>query len=85
VKLNSIEREIHSFLLEEALAAKNIRSLDLDDSLFASGAMDSAVVMQLVVFCEENFGIEIPDSEVVPENFATLRALARLVQRSKKT
>jgi acyl carrier protein len=84
MKLNSVEREIRDFLLEDALAAKNIRALEPDDSLFKSGALDSLVVMKVVAFCEENFGIEIPDHEVVPENFATVRALAKLVERARK-
>lgn len=36
-----------------------------------------------VAFCEETFGIEIRDEEVVPENFESVRALSRLIKRAQ--
>ncbi|HVN64144.1 MAG TPA: phosphopantetheine-binding protein [Candidatus Binataceae bacterium] len=84
MKVSSLEREIRDFLLEEALAPRNIRTLEPDESLFKTGAIDSMVVMKAVAFCEENFGIEIPDEEIIPENFTSVRALARLIERTRR-
>jgi len=36
-----------------------------------------------VAFCEETFGIEIRDEEVIPENFESVRALSRLIKRAQ--
>ena len=40
-------------------------------------------VTRLVVFAERRLRARIPDTEVVAENFATLRALVALVERHR--
>jgi acyl carrier protein len=47
------------------------------------GALDSTDVLRLVVHVEERNGVRIEDADLVPENFATVRALAELI-RSKR-
>jgi len=56
--------------------------IDLDDDLFELG-LDSMGVTRLVVFAERRLRARIPDTEVVAENFATLRALVALVERHR--
>lgn len=45
-------------------------------------AMDSAGLMELATFVEDEFSVLIADDEIVPENFATVADIVRLV-RSK--
>jgi acyl carrier protein len=78
--MKSIENSIREFLLQLP-TARDIRVLKLGDSLFQRGLLDSLGVIKMVTFCEETFGIEIPDHEVLPENFESVRALARLIKR----
>ena len=68
---------IRRFILDELAAAPN-RALDLDTPLFES-LLDSTSVLALVSFLEQEYQIEIRDSEVVPANFSTLRGLAGFV------
>ena len=49
--------------------------------LVSSGIVDSAGVVQLVLFAENRFGVVIDDAEVKLENFDTLDTLADLIQR----
>jgi acyl carrier protein len=42
-------------------------------------------VYELVSFLEEEYGVEIPEQEVVPENFGTLNGIARLVASRGKS
>jgi len=52
-----------------------------DTELLEQGLLDSLLLMHLMAFLERRHGIEIPDEEVVPENFATLRRIRALVAR----
>ena len=58
-------------------------SLSWDDSLIASGIVDSLGILRLVAFIEENFSVVVDDTEVVPENFETINAMSSLVQRKR--
>ena len=40
-----------------------------DESLFASGALDSFTLPDLVTGLEQEFNVKIPDSDLVPERF----------------
>jgi acyl carrier protein len=80
--MKSVESAIRDFLLQLPTARK-IRELKPGDSLFQRGLLDSMGVIRTVAFCEETFGIEIRDEEVIPENFESLRALSRLIKRAQ--
>lgn len=52
-----------------------------DDSLIDRGLIDSLGLMHLMLFVEENTGLKIPDTEVVPENFQSVAHIDALVSR----
>lgn len=78
--MNRTERSIVEFLLQLP-TARGIHALAPDDPLLNRRLLDSLGVVKTLVFCEEKFGIEIPDEEVIPENFESVRALAQLIGR----
>jgi len=43
-----------------------------DESLFDSGALDSFSLPDLVTGLEQQFGVKIPDADLVPERFDTV-------------
>jgi acyl carrier protein len=45
--------------------------------------VDSMALLQLVSFVEEEFEIEIRDDELTPDNFETIEAVARLIERKR--
>jgi acyl carrier protein len=47
--------------------------------------LDSLGIYQLVSFLESEFGIEILDQELIPENFGTIGDLARLVSSKRRS
>ncbi|ANY07820.1 acyl carrier protein [Pseudonocardia sp. HH130630-07] len=55
--------------------------MGLDDSMRDVFGLDSLGFVELRAQCEEVFGIEIGDDDFTPENFATIRSLAGLVER----
>ena len=46
-----------------------------DESLFDSGTLDSFTLPDLVTGLEEEFGVAIPDSDLVPERFDTIHKI----------
>jgi acyl carrier protein len=72
-------RPIRAFIVERLAPATGRTHLDDDDDLIDSGVVDSLGIFQLVAFMEERFGIAIADSEITPDNFATIARIERLV------
>lgn len=56
-----------------------VERLGAETPLVSSGIIDSAGVLHLVDWLEQRFALRIEDEDVVPENFDSLDALARLV------
>ena len=55
--------------------------IDGDDSLLESGVVDSTGVMELVVFLEGAFGIQVLDEDLVPENLDSVNRISSFVRR----
>ncbi len=55
----------------------------VSDDLLSEGLIDSMGVVKLVLFIEERFGIQIPDGDIVFENFQTIEALAGYLERQE--
>ena len=49
-----------------------------------AGYLDSFDVVQLVAELESQFGVLISALEILPENFASVKAICALVERSPK-
>ena len=71
-----------------------VRAFIVDDFLFGDGAqledgtsfldrgiIDSTGILELVLFLEETFDIEIGDRELVPENLDSLDAVDRFLMK----
>lgn len=57
---------------------KNQQLNDQDD-IFASGVVNSLFAMQLVMFIEKEFGIEIDNNDLDLNNFKSIDAISTLV------
>ena len=53
-----------------------------DTDLLASGLLDSFDIVNLVSQLEEAFTVEMEPTDIVPENFRTVAAIAALMERS---
>ena len=81
--MSPTESAIHDYLVTELFYDRELAGLGLDDDLIERGWLDSLGILKVVGFCEERFGVEIPDREVVPDHLATVRAIAALVERTR--
>jgi acyl carrier protein len=81
--LSPLERELHGFIFEELVTDDAAASIGAEDDLIKSGIVDSLGVMQLVDYCESQYGIRIGEVDLVPDNFRTVRQLADFVDRKQ--
>lgn len=54
-----------------------------DASLRDLGVVDSTGVLEVVSYLEQEYGIRIEDSELLPENLDSIGAIARFVERKR--
>ncbi len=73
-----IKNAIRAFVLEKFPACQQ-QGLEDDDSLIDSGIVDSMGILELVAFAESEFGIVVEDTDLTPENFESVAALANFV------
>jgi acyl carrier protein len=78
------EAAIRRFLVEEILYDRDVQSLSPTDNLIERGLLDSLGILKTVTFCEDHFGITIPDDQVLPDHMESVRAIAKLVE-SRRT
>jgi acyl carrier protein len=57
------------------------RHLGDDEQIFAAGFVNSMFAMQLVLFLEKNFKIDIANEDLDLKNFQTINAMADLIGR----
>ena len=72
---------IREFILSDLVTDGKDETIQDDDSLIASGVIDSMGIINLLGFVEEKFSIEISSDELLPENFETLSTITDLVNR----
>jgi acyl carrier protein len=49
--------------------------------LFQGGYVDSVGLVELLQFIQDEFGVEIPDDDLLSDDFATIEGIARIVCR----
>ncbi len=76
----SIQSQIRRYILANFLFTDDETRLRDDASFLEEGIVDSTGVLELVMFVEETFGIEVADEEILPENFDSVERLTRYVE-----
>jgi len=77
--MSSVQEEIRQFVTNELLRG-NGRDLQLDTPLFELRILDSITVVELYTFVENRYGVRLDDAHVSPDDFGTIRLLARLIE-----
>ena len=71
---NNIAQELCNYLrqniLEEGVEIK-------PDSVFSEMGIDSYSIVELVLFIERKYGVEIPDEQLTPQNLRSAMAMAK--------
>ena len=56
------------------------KELTADEPLISGGLIDSFSLVDLALYIEDNFGVEVDDTELNAETFDTLNQLADLIK-----
>ncbi len=74
-----IRQKIRAFL------AKYFKGYDLqdDEDIFSLGYVTSLFATQIVLFVEQQIGVNIPNEELRLDNFRTINAMTDLIMRKK--
>lgn len=78
----AVEALVRQYIAENILFTKTYPYPDTA-SFLENSVIDSMNVMELVVFLEEQFGIQVEDHEIIPDNFDSVSQLAAFA-RSKQ-
>jgi acyl carrier protein len=73
--------QLRAWIVENLFDASAPDDLDDDTDLIGSGVMDSLAIMRVINHLEAGHGITIDPGDIVPEHFASIRALSDLVGR----
>lgn len=81
---DSLHETIRRFILENYLFTDDVTQLSLDDSLLGRGIVDSTGMLEIILFIEEQLGVKVADTEMVPENLDSVNRIAAFVTSKRK-
>jgi acyl carrier protein len=78
------ESLVRGFLAEHVLIEEDLAKVGREDHLLKSGVLNSLTLSHLIVYLEQQLGIQVPPSEFDPENFQSIRAICDFVERKRR-
>lgn len=76
-------QRVRNFILDTFLFTDDPSALDDDDSFLDKGIIDSTGVLELVMFLEDELGVQVSDAELIPENLDSVNRVSAFVARKK--
>jgi acyl carrier protein len=79
IGLNLIRQQIHEYVAMNFLFDGSASTLADDMPLVEDSILDQTGVLELVLFIEETYGIQVDDADLTPENFDSVNAIAQYI------
>jgi acyl carrier protein len=76
---------IRTFIIEDLSYDDAPENLTGTTPLIETEVVDSMGILQIIGFIEDEFDIEVDEDEVSVDNFATVDAIAALIERKRST
>ena len=73
-----MHNQIRNYLLNNSVNA-DVTELADEQSLLEAGVIDSAAMLDLIMFLEQAFQIHVDEDDMIPENFDSIAAMAEYV------
>ncbi len=70
---------VREYIAENFLMGHSDIQLEDTTSFLEMGLLDSTGVIELVSFLEEEFGIQVEDGDILPENLDSIESISRYV------
>jgi len=74
-----VKAQLREFISTNYLFGDETRAPGDEDSLLEKGVLDSTGVLELIEFLEDYYGIEVLDTETLPDNLGSISCLTRFV------
>ena len=82
--MQTIQEAIHAKIVQLAKdLGHDARSLKDDAVIPDTGLLDSAALMELVVWLETTYSLEIDQDDITLENFGTIRSMIAFLRRQQ--
>ncbi len=78
--MSDVKTKLKEFVVENFLFGE-ANGLQDGTSFLEEGIIDSTGVLELVTFLEEDFGIQVADDELIPENLDSINNVAGYLER----
>lgn len=79
----AIKDTVRAFIVDSFLMGGDQANFANSDSFLEQHIVDSTGFLELIMFLEETYGIEVKEDEMVPDNLDSLDAIDAYVQRKK--
>ncbi|MBT2971842.1 MAG: acyl carrier protein [Candidatus Thiodiazotropha sp. (ex Ctena orbiculata)] len=79
----STEAIIRNYILENYLFTDDQSALNSTDSFLDKGILDSTGILEVIYFLEDEFGIKVEDTEMVPENLDSVNNIVSFIAKKR--
>ena len=80
----TIEATLTAYIREECLSRNGQTERPDETDLFEAGIVDSAGLLSFIGFIETEYGITVPDEDLLPENFVTIARIAEYISAHRQ-
>ncbi|NOZ01092.1 MAG: acyl carrier protein [Deltaproteobacteria bacterium] len=75
----SVRKAVRDFILENYLFTDDQSELGDDASFLQEGIIDSTGILEVIAFIEDEYGINVEDAELIPENLDSVDNLTAFI------
>lgn len=75
----SAKEKVRNYILENYLFTDDQSALKDEDSFLQQGIIDSTGILEVIYFLEDEFGITVPEEEMVPDNLDSVNNLVKFI------
>ncbi|MSP59484.1 MAG: acyl carrier protein [Myxococcales bacterium] len=81
--MDDIRQQVRTMILTKFLEGQPASMLKDEVSLERSHIVDSVRALEIILFIEETYGIQVENDDAIPENFDTVSNIVGYVQRKR--
>jgi len=75
----AIKDELYQIIVERYLAGNALPGMDAETDLVDTGVLDSFMLVGMLSYVEQRYGVSFGQNEIVPENFRSIARLAEVI------
>ena len=81
---SAVLNRVRGYVIQNLLVGDEEAGFSDDQSFLETGIIDSTGILEVILFLENEFDLEISDEEMVPENLDSVASIGRFVLSKNK-